>query len=284
VTTEPRLTDVRPRLVSVGGSRRVEVLSVGAGEPVVLSSPSWWPLDAWLLAGIPELADRFQVIAFNHRGVGRSEPGPGPYEVAGLAADLLQIMDALKVQQAHLVGFAIGSVIAMQAAIQAPERVRGVVIGAAGAGGAARPDDVPPSGLVEEIRRVGYEAFLREHALNELAFGARTRAEHPGRIEALADLLGRRAAREEEFLKHARARGGHATLDLASRVSRPALVLVGAEDFAARGASTPAALAPSLAERLPDARLEMIEGVRHMLFWDQPEVVWPRVRAFLDQP
>ena len=60
-------------------------------------------------------------------------------------------------------------------------------------------------------------------------------------------------------------------------------MLVGAEDFAARGTSTPVALAPVLAERLPDARLEMIEGVRHMLFWDQPEMVWPRVRAFLGQ-
>jgi pimeloyl-ACP methyl ester carboxylesterase len=284
VTTEPSLTDVLPRLVSVGGSRAVEVLSVGAGEAVVLSSPSWWPLDAWLLAGVPELVDRFRVVAFNHRGVGRSEPGPGPYDVAGLAADLLQLMDALDIQQAHLVGFAIGSVIAMHAASQAPERVRSLVIGAAGAGGAAPRDAGTPPGLVEEMRRGGYEAFLREHALNEQAFGARTRADNPGRIEALADLLGRRAAREEEFVKHAQARGGHSTLDLASRVSRPALVLVGAEDFAARGASTPAALAPRLAERLPDARLEMIEGVRHMLFWDQSEVVWARVRAFLDQP
>jgi pimeloyl-ACP methyl ester carboxylesterase len=270
------------RLVTVAGSRQVECLSVGTGEPVVLSSPSWWPLDAWLLAGVPELVDSYTVIAFNHQGIGQSEATAGPYTVGSLASDLLAVMDALEVQRAHVIGFAIGAVIAMQAAITAPARVRSLVIGAAGAGESGPASGAVPPAVLQQVRSLGYRAFIREHALMEHAFGARTRTEHPQRVEALADALWRHAGTEEEFFKHALARQGHRTLDRAGSIQQPALVIVGSEDFAARGPSTPVAVAPGLAERLPNARLEVIPGVRHMLFWDQPEVVWPRVRAFLD--
>lgn len=283
VSTTPGVDAAVPRLVSVAGSRRVECLCAGAGKTVVLSSPSWWPLDAWLLAGVPELADGFRVIAFNHRGIGRSEPGAEGYSVQTLATDLLDLLDALQVEQAHLVGFAIGSVIAMHAAIQAPHRVRSLVIGAAGAGEPERPGRSLPPGILADIKRSGYRAYIRQHALNEQAFGSPTRAEHPERLEALAEALWRHAGAEEEFLKHAEARRGHNTQESAAQVHQPALVIVGAEDHAARGPSTPAALAPVLAERLPRGRLSVVPGVRHMLFWDQPDVVWPRVRAFLDE-
>ena len=73
-------------LIQVDG-RTVEYLSAGQGEPVLLCSPDWWPLDAWTLSGIPELSDCYQVVAFNQRGIGQSSSTPDDYTVQLFAQD-----------------------------------------------------------------------------------------------------------------------------------------------------------------------------------------------------
>src|SRR5262249_60191908 len=104
---------------------------------------------------------------------------------------------------------------------------------------------------------------------------------HPGPAQALADALWNRAASEEEFFKHIRARGGFRTLDDIEKVTQPTLVIVGDEDDVARGDSTPVKLAHVLAEWLPNAELAIIPEPRHMLFWESPGACWPRVKQFL---
>ena len=64
-------------------------------------------------------------------------------------------------------------------------------------------------------------------------------------------------------------------------MTHPVLVLTGAEDTVARGDSNPVESSRLLAERLPDALLERVPCVRHMLYWEAPEACWPRVLAFL---
>ena len=59
--------------------------------------------------------------------------------------------------------------------------------------------------------------------------------------------------------------------------------MVGAEDNVARGTGTPVTAAQDLAAKLPNSRLVEIPGVRHMLFWERPEVVWPEVERFLKE-
>src|SRR5438270_10160398 len=103
-------------LIQVEG-RTVEYLLEGRGaEVVVLCSPNFWPLDAWRLSGIPELRDRYRVLAFNNRGYGQSEATPTDYTVYSLADDTLALMTALDVPQAHLLGFAYGAQVALKAA------------------------------------------------------------------------------------------------------------------------------------------------------------------------
>lgn len=262
--------------------RRVEYSSAGSGEVVVLSSPTWWPLDPWRLSGFPQLVDCFHVLAFNHRGIGKSDATPTCYTVDTMAVDLLDLLDTLQIPRAHIVCFAIGAVVGLRAALQAPGRVASLVLGATGEGGRPVTDGVP-QGLLRELRTQGYSHYLRDHALGDFAFGAASQARNPERATGLADAIATNAGSEEEFLKHARARQGYQTLDGAEEVTQPCLVMVGEEDAAERGTSTPAEVARTLASRLPNARLEIVPGVRHMLYWDAPDQTWPVVRAFLHQ-
>ncbi len=262
--------------------RAVEYLLEGSGaEVVVLCSPNFWPLDAWRLSGIPELRDSYRVLAFNNRGYGRSEATPTEYTVYSLADDTLALMDALRIERAHLVGFAYGAQVALKAALRQPARVATLVLAAAGAGAASDPA-AQLRHVQDALRREGYRDYIRNHALNtDFAFHPDVYRDHPERAVALADAMWEHAAPEAEFMKHVAARNGFRTIDDVERVAQPTLVIVGDEDRAARGDTTPVEFAPVLAARLPRGELAIVPRTRHMLFWERPEECWPRVKRFL---
>jgi pimeloyl-ACP methyl ester carboxylesterase len=72
---------------------------------------------------IPGLAEKFQVISIDNRGSGLSDKPPGPYTAQMLAADVIGLLDAFDVRQAHIVGHSMGGFIAQAIAVDYPERV-----------------------------------------------------------------------------------------------------------------------------------------------------------------
>lgn len=79
-------------------------------------------------AWVPLLAGEFRVIRLDARGFGRSSvPAPGyPWSLEGFGTDLLNLMDHLRIDKAHLVGETIGGTIALQFAHQHPDRLHTV--------------------------------------------------------------------------------------------------------------------------------------------------------------
>lgn len=102
----------------------------GQGDaPVLILSPGLaGSADYWRL-NIAALAEHFRVIAYDHRGIGRSdrEP-PGPTSVEAMAQDVIALMDALRINHAHYMGHALGGLIGLELAMRAPDRVNRLVI------------------------------------------------------------------------------------------------------------------------------------------------------------
>ena len=75
---------------------------------------------------IPIIARHYRVIRFDMRGMGQSSvPEPGyPWSVDNFAADLLQLLDKLELEQVHLVGETVGGSISMRFATQHQERLK----------------------------------------------------------------------------------------------------------------------------------------------------------------
>jgi pimeloyl-ACP methyl ester carboxylesterase len=104
--------------------------SGGSGPPVVLlhgwpeSSACWEPVLPYLPAG------DFRYLRPDLRGLGDSErtPGLSPYQKDELARDLLSLLDALGLDTALLVGHDWGGIVAQEAALLAPHRVRGLAL------------------------------------------------------------------------------------------------------------------------------------------------------------
>jgi len=109
---------------------------VGSGDPVLMihgSGPGVTAFANWRLS-MPVLAKNFRVIAPDMAGFGYTERPPGAtYTMQNWVSHALGLLDALKIERAHVVGNSFGGGLALAMAIRAPERVnRMVLMGAAG--------------------------------------------------------------------------------------------------------------------------------------------------------
>ena len=128
--------------------------------PLILSSGLGGSASYWK-PNIPALAAHYRVIAYDHRGTGRSDRVlPDEVTVDDFAEDILALMDALSIAKAHVVGHAAGGVAGLALALKAPERLDRLVV----VNGWAKAD---PHFLrcfearLNLLRHAGVEAFLR---------------------------------------------------------------------------------------------------------------------------
>ena len=111
----------------------------GAGHPLVLISGLGYPLWQWHKM-VPFLAEHFQVITFDNRGVGQSDKPAGPYTAQMLAADTAGLLDALGIEQAIIAGHSMGGFIAQAMALDFPQKVAKLILCSTNFGG---PHHVP---------------------------------------------------------------------------------------------------------------------------------------------
>src|SRR3954465_9368715 len=79
---------------------------------------------------VPSFAKSFDVITHDHRGIGQSDLSRSGFTVDRMAADVLGLMDALDIEQAHVGGHSAGGAIAQILAIEHPKRVASMVLAA----------------------------------------------------------------------------------------------------------------------------------------------------------
>jgi 3-oxoadipate enol-lactonase len=249
--------------------------STGAGEPVLLimglglSGGAWW-------RSVPVLARSLRVITFDNRGVGRSRARLHSYTTEAMADDAVSVLDAAGVERAHVYGFSLGGMVAQQLALRHPARVRALVLGATHPGGprAVRPDD---DVLDFFRRRPSMSAADAARASVPFNYGPRARREHKERI---AEDIRRRLAHpfpERAYRAQMIAAALHNCYRRLRRVEAPTLVVHGRKDR-----MVPVGNAEILADRIPDARLRILDGAGHLYSTEQPDVDEEIARFFLE--
>jgi 3-oxoadipate enol-lactonase len=250
--------------------------TTGDGEPVLLimglglSGGAWWRT-------VPVLARRLRVITFDNRGVGRSRALSYAYTTAAMADDAATVLDGVGVERAHVYGISLGGMVAQALALRHPERVRSLVLGATSPGGprAERPSAEVTAFFRRRLRMAPEEAAWESVPIN---YGPRCRSEHFDRIEEdvaqrLAHPFSERAYRAQLF-----AAVWHNCLGALSRIAVPTLVVHGALDRV-----VPVANAHLLAERIPGARLRILEDAGHLYPTEEPSADREIARFFADQ-
>jgi pimeloyl-ACP methyl ester carboxylesterase len=114
----------RENLISVAPGVALEVLREGEGDPVVLL-PGFGADASTFAPQSAELAANYSLIAINPRGVGLSDaPDQERYEVSQAAHDAAALLD----QPSHVVGASLGAAVALELALQHPDKVRSLTL------------------------------------------------------------------------------------------------------------------------------------------------------------
>jgi pimeloyl-ACP methyl ester carboxylesterase len=146
-------------------SRGVEIRYVarGQGEPIVLLHGFIFSARSnWLDGGVFDALGRdHRVIAFDLRGHGTSgKPHDiGQYGIE-MTNDVFRLMDHLKIQRAHIVGYSLGGIIALKLIDVAPQRVLSLVLGGAGW---VRAGDPQWAGLANMLDQIAPGETLSSH-------------------------------------------------------------------------------------------------------------------------
>ncbi|MCD9032985.1 3-oxoadipate enol-lactonase [Luteimonas sp. Y-2-2-4F] len=236
--------------------------------PLLLANSIGTALEMWD-AQIPALSRHFRVVRYDMRGHGASGVPAGAYSIDRLGRDALELMDALGIERAHVLGLSLGGYVGQWLGIHAPERVDRLVLSntAAWLGPPARWDAAIADVLAAPDMRETAEAFLRNWFPARM-LDAPDPAVAPFRAMLLATdrqgLAGAWAAVRDADLRR--------TVAL---IPRPTLVVAGAHDSVTRLAHGEA-----LAAAIPGARLEVLPTV-HLSNVEAPEAYLALVLDFL---
>ena len=104
----------------------------GQGDPLVLIAGTGISCAPWRVFQVPEFSRHYQVVIYDHRGLGRSDKPDMPYSTRLFAKDCASLMDALAIPKAHIMGHSMGGRVAQWLALDHPEKVRSLVLSRSG--------------------------------------------------------------------------------------------------------------------------------------------------------
>jgi 3-oxoadipate enol-lactonase len=250
--------------------------SAGAGpETVVLSHGLLMSADMFR-EQVRHLSPRYRVVAYDHRGQGRSEVTAGGYDMDTLAADAAALVEALGLAPCHFGGLSMGGFVAMRLAARRPELLRSCILIETSA-------DPEPSENVPRYRMLNWAVrLLGARAVVDkvlpILFG-RSFLTDPSRAGLRAEWRSRLGALRRSIHRPVTGvidrRGVYQEL---ATVSLPTLILVGEEDVATT---------PAKAERIQGAirgsRLVRIPRAGHSSTIENPEAVNAALDQFLGE-
>lgn len=264
-----------------GGELYYEV--AGSGHAVVLVHAGIADLRMWD-AQVPALSERFRVVRFDCRGFGRSRSEPLPFSNR---QDIVALLDHLGIARAALVGCSRGGMIALDTALEFPERVAALVWVCSGIGGWWPPEGIAPPEEVALIEAMEAAERAGDHE-RTAALDVRLWVDGPLQPEGRADPEVRRQV-YAMALNNYRSHAHLSALGLTPRpldppavgrlteLRMPILAFVGLLDSAET-----AAAAAILAREAPDVRVEIYPDAAHLPNMERPERFNAHLLGFLD--
>ncbi len=236
--------------------------SAAADAPVLLLGGS---LGATLRMWAPQvegLAGRVDLVAFEHRGHGRSPAPAGPYAIADLGRDVLALMDRLRLERASYCGLSIGGMVGLWLAANAPERIERLIAMCTSA-------YAPPASAWQEravqVRSAGTPAALAATVVQRW-FTPGWAQQHPDVVASCQQMIATTDA--EGYAACAEAIGGFDLRAELPSITVPTLVISAAEDH-----SLPPEHQQLIASLIPGARLESIPDAAHLVNVQHPDTV-----------
>jgi 3-oxoadipate enol-lactonase len=261
------------------GDLTVYFEQAGAGERLLFISGTGGDLRNPPRVFDSPLGPRFEILAYDQRGLGQTSIPDGPYTMADYADDGAALLDARGWDDCLVMGVSFGGMVAQELAIRHSDRVRRLVLActsSGGQGGASIPFDELES-LEGEARAV------RQIELMDTRWDASRRVTHAAEWKAMLHVMNGYLRHDTPSAREAmgaalqlEARAGHDTWERLPTIGCPTLVCGGRFDGIA-----PPENVERLARQIPDAELTLFEG-GHQFLW-QDRTAYPRIVAFFER-
>ena len=240
----------------------------GEGPTVVLLHAVGLDLTCWD-AQAPALRPKFRVLRVDLRGHGRSDVPPPPYTLEGFAEDVHELLGALQLAPAHVIGLSLGGMVAQILALDYPQAVRSLVLADTNS---TLPPDARPAMVErgEAAKRGGMSAVVDTTLARWFT---------PGFLGADVVARCRERLLTDDVQAWAASWRAISELDTEPRLKEvrvPTLVITGEADAAA-----PVARAQAMAGLIPGARLDIVAGAPHMAPLERPDLFNAAVLEFL---
>ncbi len=221
--------------IDIATDARLEYIDAGDGEPLIAIHGLLGTARKHLGRVIDWLAGDFRVLGPSMRGYGQSRPKPRrfpPDFYQQDSRDVLAFLDALAIEEAHILGYSDGGEIALMCGGMAPDRFLSVTAwGAVGYFGPILRDVVSAPGYLERLAPTPTE--MTQHGIMDREEFAQAW------IDAVLHMVNA---------------GGDVSLSTANRITAPLLIMLGHDDTL-----NPAAYARRYIEKAGHGRLEMFE-------------------------
>jgi pimeloyl-ACP methyl ester carboxylesterase len=246
------------------GDIELDVERSGSGPPLLAIMGMSGTALHWGEPFLSALREDFEVIAYDHRGVGASSHLEGPISIVQMAADAAGLLAALELESAHVLGISMGGMVAQELALAHPERVRTLTLGCTYCGGEGSSQAAPEviQRLFEAMSSGDRERAIRAGWETNVSGGKAADAEAYATFLEIAE---RRSVAVPVVMAQAQAILAHDTSARLSQLRMPTLVIHGTEDQL-----LPVGNGRMIAGLIPDARLEIFDGVGHLFFWERP--------------
>jgi 3-oxoadipate enol-lactonase len=256
-----------------GNSINARIEGAASGRWLIFSNSILTDLGVWDSA-MAALAKDYRILRYDTRGHGKSSPVDATAAEAtrfdDLVGDAFGLLDHFGIDMVDAIGVSLGGVTVMGMALAQPKRVRSlVVVGSRG--------DMPETlqkawaDRIAAVKSGGTEA-IREGTLNRW-FPEEYRKKEPATVAHIGKMI--LETSPGGFIAGAAALAKLDYLPRLNTVTVPALLMAGSADV-----PTPDAM-KAIKDKMPNARLEIIDGAGHLLPVDRPAETASQIAGFL---
>ena len=240
-------------------------------SPVLLHHAAGGNLHRWR-PWVPTLARRRQVVRFDMRGHAGTPPPQGMrFVLPELAADIARVMDGLDIDKAHLVGASAGGIVSLRFAYDFPDRLHSLTLVASTPRLARMGANMDASSWRRILEEEGTRAWLM--ADTDKRFGHDTER---GIVEWYADEGAKTSAPAVMGLQGCLL--AEDLTPLLPQINLPTLILAAAQDDI-----TPLEVQQLMARQMPQATLEVYEGIGHNMKVEIPDALAARTLQFINE-
>ncbi len=247
----------------------------GEGTPIIFISGLGGDHYAWLPVAEILSQQHYQVIVFDNRGVGQTDIPQGPYTGKQMAADTIALMDALKIDRAHIVGNSMGGMITQYIGIHYPNRAIKLVLDSTIAKISARLKFFN-STILQILQQTDFPTLMQMIVL--YMFTANF-FEDNAKVANFLELV----ASNPYPLTATGLQGqinlcdNHDTTEQLSKITNPCLVLAGDADLL-----VPSTNSNQIATSIPNATLKIFSNASHCWYIEDPASYCKELMAFLN--